>query len=569
MGSLVTIVPAIRFPLDARIRRFPSLALLLSIALGAPVARAQGVVLGRNWQEATVGSELESYLRVLQVAGLSSDRESFSIRPFGPKQLERMGRAADGAGHPWKGQVANARGRWELSASVLRPSLQAIYNTSFPFGYNDGPVWAGRGLTTVVRAGVQVRAGPLSLQLDPIAFRAENDAFALRGNGAQGAQRLGDPAQPNNIDRPQRFGADPYSRMDLGNSTLMVALGPFAAGGSTASQWWGPARVHPLLLGDNAGGFPHAFIGISGPTSIGIGRVHGRIIGGGLERTTWARQSGPSRRMVTAVVGMIEPAFMPTLELGAARFIHRHWPTGGATAGDFLRPLYESFSASRDANFDRGGLAENQLASLFARYRPPRAGVAVYGEFARNDFWLDTRDIVVQPDQNSAYTVGAERAWRRGETLWSALVELVNARRTHLSRVRTQATMYAHSQIVEGHTHRGQVLGSAAVQGGSGMALRLNRYGATSTLTVAYDRIDQIAFQQAGTEADAREVMHAVQVERIGIGPLMDLGARVDFVYRQRSTVVGPSSLGVMLGASWVVAPMANKRVAAVRLAGP
>ncbi len=91
------------------------------------------------------------------------------------------------------------------------------------------------------------------------------------------------------IDLPQHFGDGPYTRVDPGQSSLRLDARGVAAGLSTANQHWGPAAEHPLLLGSNAPGFLHAFLGTSEPVDVWIGSLHGRVVYGRL------RQSGYSR----------------------------------------------------------------------------------------------------------------------------------------------------------------------------------------------------------------------------------------------------------------------------------
>ena len=70
------------------------------------------------------------------------------------------------AAHPWAARTAS----WTpLSPGgevrLLRPVGGISFNSAFPYGEGDGPVWAGRGATSMVQAGVSARYGPVSLVL--------------------------------------------------------------------------------------------------------------------------------------------------------------------------------------------------------------------------------------------------------------------------------------------------------------------------------------------------------------------------------------------------------------------
>src|SRR3954466_5820118 len=145
------------------------------------------------------GSEFEDYLRVLQVAGME-DAYPWSIRGFSPRVIIRMA-VADSAG-PWALRT-NFHNERLVAGSA---NLGATINTSFPYGANDGPVWAGRGITLIGSVGVGGHFGPLSFALSPTAFVASNTRFTLIPNGQLGNVAYNSGSFPQSVDYPQRFG---------------------------------------------------------------------------------------------------------------------------------------------------------------------------------------------------------------------------------------------------------------------------------------------------------------------------------------------------------------------------
>src|ERR1700712_2674288 len=63
--------------------------------------------------------------------------------------------------------------RWALVA----PTVDATSNSALPFSLNDGPLWAGRGLSSVVTTGFHVESGPLSVSIAPQFTYEQNRAF--------------------------------------------------------------------------------------------------------------------------------------------------------------------------------------------------------------------------------------------------------------------------------------------------------------------------------------------------------------------------------------------------------
>ncbi|MDP3769118.1 MAG: hypothetical protein Q8S13_13985, partial [Dehalococcoidia bacterium] len=263
----------------------PLLVAALALLSPRPLA-GQQVVTSAGWREATVGSELERYLRFLQLAG-KSPLYPWSVRGLSLREVE--GLAPGDSLHPWATRLGGAppAPTRRLRLAILRPEVRLIYNSAFPWAENDGVVWAGRGLTSAVQAGVQAQYGPLSLTLRPTVFRAENDAFPLLANGLVG-ERFANGVAAGTIDLPQRFGDGPYSRIDPGQSSLRLDLFGVALGISTGNEIWGPVLGQPLILGAAGPGFAHAFIGTSAPVNVGVGRLHGRLLVGRLEQSAYS-----------------------------------------------------------------------------------------------------------------------------------------------------------------------------------------------------------------------------------------------------------------------------------------
>lgn len=310
--------------------------------------------------EAFVNGEIEKYLRVLQISG-STQLYPWSIRAFSPKELGEL-LPADTI-HPWAAHYDFAPDTaGTLAWDWISPSVRLALNTAFPYGSNDGAVWAGRGITTAVQAGLSFRAGPLSLVLAPIAFRAENSAFDLAPNGETGDLVFADWSRPQIIDLPQRFGAGPYMRLGPGQSTLRFDYRGIAAGVSTANQHWGPASQHPPLLGNNAAGFLHGFIGTSSPLNVLVGRTHGRVVWGLLiiSQSEYSPVEGQiSRRFMSGLAAVFAPRGLDGLEIGGARFFHTPWPVDGPGTGEFLKP-FEGFlkSGLRQTGVGSDGLSD-------------------------------------------------------------------------------------------------------------------------------------------------------------------------------------------------------------------
>lgn len=489
--------------------------------------------------EAFVGSEVEGYLRLLQIGGDAS-LYPWSIRAFSPREVERL--LAPDSTHPWQERYALGPGSTRgPRVSLVRPRARMAYNTAFPFGVNDGATWAGRGATASLQAGFSVVYGPLSATVAPVAFWAENREFDLQPNGYDGRRAFADPRWPDLVDAPQRFGTGSYSRIDPGQSTVRADIGPAALGVSSANQQWGPVRYSPIILGGNAPGFVHAFAGTSRPVDLWIGRLHGRLVWGRLEQSEYSGMpSDSSRRLMSGLVGVFTPRGAPGLEIGLSRFFHSPWGEDGPSRDDLLLPL-EGFlkvgSSERDDDPDTA--PRNQLASVFLRAVFPGSGFEVYGEYGREDHSWDFRDLMLEPDHQSAYALGLSKVWKRSATERVAVhAEAMNSQVTHLSRVRPQGNFYYHTRLRQGHTHRGQFLGTPAVYGGGASTVAAEYFHTGGRWTVSWNRAirqdDAPIVWRGNSTSQGVDSYHALNAEVLRFYGRWELAAGVAGVYNRR-----------------------------------
>ena len=316
--------------------------------------------------------------------------------------------------------------------------------------------------------------------------------------------------------------------MDLGESSLRLDLPGIVVGASTATQVWGPAVLDPLIVGNNAAGIPHLFLGTSRPLNVGIGTVHVRLEAGRLDQSAYSYMEGDStRRQMAGLVAVATIRGVPGLEIGGTRFYHRLW--GDGISWETFKIPFESVYKNDVGEASKDSIAENQLASLYARWVLPSAGLEVYGEAARNDHSFNSRDLLLEPDHNFAYTLGARHVRRRGrDGLLGLRLETMNARASHLDRIRGQARLYQHAQLRQGHTQRGQLLGSAAGLGGLATTLGADLYRPDGRWTMELARRARAARQGFGDLGEGAwykewDVEYIARAERVRFGRTGDL----------------------------------------------
>jgi len=465
-------------------RRHVSTLLLLLIP--APLI-SQDTTLRVAFPLVSVGTVEDNYLRYLQSIG-EVENYPWSIRGFGPQEAQIL--AADSHGHPPFPGLNEVR-RSFFSAHILPVDGTVRFNSAFPYGSNDGAIWAGRGFTPAIAGGFVVMAGPISLVLDPVAFVAQNERFTLMPNGQTGKAAFWSGTFTGAIDLPQRFGDKSYSRIDWGQSALKADLLGVTVGISNANLGWGPMQTYEYILSGNAPGFAHVFAGTAHPINLWLARVHFRGIWGRLEQSDYSPVQGSkyyssrievgTQRFATGLVAVLQPGGIPGLELGGGRFFHSIWPREGIPRSYLTKSLQSITKSGLPVTpglADAQGGGDNQEASAFARWVFPKSGFEMYGEYGHEDHNYDRRDLIQEPDHSRSYGLGLRKVISADSTRLTAVrVESINFQMPTLGRNRGEGGIYVHGVLEQGHTSRGQFLGAdAGIGTGAGFTFALDRF---------------------------------------------------------------------------------------------
>ena len=288
-------------------------------------------------------------------------------------------------------------------------------------------------------------------------------------------------------------------------------------GASNEPQRWGPAREYPLVLGPAAGGFPHAFAGTRAPIDVGIGTIQARYIAGSLTQSAFSpAPSDQAGRFASAAVVAVSPRGTGGLELGFVRFFET---TNAASVKGLLRPLTVASLVGAQGDTSAANIPrENQIASVFFRWPFAAAGVEVYGEWYREDFPGDVRKLILKPDDLSEFEIGIQRVWIASATIRRVFrFEIVNAELSHQERgQRGDAypySPYLHSEVVQGHTQHGLILGSPEAFGGAAWRIGVDEYTPRGRRSISMERVlhfDQSPVVPAGSRPD---VLYGLRAE--------------------------------------------------------
>jgi len=178
---------------------------------------------------------------------------------------------------------------------------------------------------------------------------------------------------------------------------------------------------------------------------------------------------------------------------------------------------------------------ENQMGSVFARWALPAAKAEFYGEFYKEDFagpfHKGPSSLVEKPDDLSAFSLGFQRVIRSTAAEIRVIRgELVAGETSHQERGQRGFDFpnppYIHSELQQGHTLNGLILGSPEAYGGAGWRIGVDTYTAAGRTTFSLERALRFDYLFGGGSNDTAlvhpDVVYAIRGEMLRFRGKMD-----------------------------------------------
>ncbi|HEX2723820.1 MAG TPA: hypothetical protein VHM24_12965, partial [Gemmatimonadaceae bacterium] len=362
-----------------------------------------------------------------------------------------------------------------------------VINSELPFGQNDGALWAGKGYNVRLLGGVAMDFGPLRIVAIPELVSSTNysntvDVTDLRFSRPLPATRspFSSPFNvvPYSIDLPYRFGSASIQKIYPGQSSITASLGPIQVGGSTENEWWGPAFRNPLILSDNAAGFPHAFLRTGRPLAGPVGVFEARWIVGALEESEFFDDNVTNDvRSLSAFAVTWKQKPSAGLSLGLMRSVYAPVDGYGGVAGgafDFLKNTGRPNALPiTDSTMTPG---PDQITSVFVHWALPRYGLETYVEWGRTEF-PSLRGLLLTPNHTRGYTSGVQWVRATGDnSRFRRQGEITNVEQSSTYRFGPTGSFYTSRAVTQGYTNEGQMLATGIGPGSSGEWLAADWY---------------------------------------------------------------------------------------------
>ncbi|GAB1484329.1 hypothetical protein MASR2M78_31470 [Treponema sp.] len=357
------------------------------------------------------------------------------------------------------------------------PELFTSYNSSAPYGMNDGALWQGRGLNTSLTGGIRYNAYGIEATFKPQITFSQNADFKIMPSGYSSPYgyiwAYGTDA---GADAPQRFGDEALYGYSWGDSELRYTWKNATIGFGTQSPWLGPGRINAIMHSNNAPPYPKLDLGLR-RTELSLwgwyaGDIEARLWAGYLSESDYFDNNPDNNHnLISALSLAYAPSFLPGLTLAANRSYLAPWEAESAAS---LGSLFF-------VNLDQGGAQDvwDQRASLSASYLLPSAGIEIYGELGINDYGPSFFGYLRYPFHSMVYLGGLRKTFEfkkypevRGELLF----EWCNLELSQDFQFQWPATFYMHHQMVQGYTNDGQWLGAGIGTGGNSQFLGYKLY---------------------------------------------------------------------------------------------
>lgn len=417
-----------------------------------------------NAQSLPVGTQvLEDYYRRSQLLGELDSTVSFTIRPLFPISLNsKSSSLRDSLSRSYLSLYdSNTR---KNGLKILPGSWIQQYNSHPGYSWNDGAMVPAKGYQTLLSVGFFANYGPLSIQMKPEFVFAMNEDF----------EEI--PSHYGAADLPVRFGKDPYSRLNWGQSSIRLNFDPVSVGISNENLWWGPGIRNSILMSNTPQGFRYVTLNTTRPLKTPIGSIEAQIIGGRLEASGYTDKLPDDWRYLSGLVFSYNPRWIPGLFLGLTRSFQTY-QNNVKTIGDYF-PLFRPFQKANDDVQDVFGRdGQDQLTSVFARWMLKESRSEIYFEYGLNDHAYNTRDFLMAPDHSRAYTIGFLKLipYKIQEDQHIQVgVELTRLEQSIDRIIRDSGEWYTHVPILHGYTHNGEVLGAGIGPGGNFQSLNIS-----------------------------------------------------------------------------------------------
>lgn len=380
-------------------------------------------------------------------------------------------------------------------------SVTQRINDTMNVSSNDGSMLPAVGLQQRVSVNLGLNYKRFYLHLAPELLMAENKSLPPFQSDPQDVNYYARYYlyHVNKVDMYWRFGKEKINQFLPGQSSFRYQDDQFSVGISTENLWWGPSLRNSLVLSNNANGFPHLTFNTVKPKQTKFGRIEAQAILGQLQNPSMEHPDNETMkniwrdgiyfkdtvaRYMAGFVISWEPKWTPNFFIGMSSSV------SGYMKGDDKRVVAYPLFGSRKPI---------KLGALFLRYVMPKDNTEFYAEFGRADkmatplnlirdsipmgYIAGIRKFVPISGGKSHFFIGLEVS--RLEMPDPRLIFPINAP----FGVPLTNSWYTGSEVRQGYTNNGQVMGAWAGPGTNSQTLQLGWVKGAKRITITGERV--------------------------------------------------------------------------------
>ncbi len=360
---------------------------------------------------------------------------------------------------------------------VYGPELFTSFNSSAPYGTNDGPLWQGRGLNSSLTAGLRFSRYGFEFIYKPQFTFSQNQNFRIMDSAYESDYGYIWAYSPGaGADAPQRFGDELLFDYSWGDSELRYNWKKATIGLGTQSPWLGPGHINAIMHSNNAPPYPKLDLGLRRNRITAFGRYLGDI-----EARLWAGYLSESDYFDSDdsndhnLISGLAVAYAPAITPGLTFFLNRTYlsPWEAESAKSLLSLFFVDLS---------GGGAQDvwdQRASIGFDYLLSSVGLEIYGELGINDYAPSLEAYIRYPFHSMVYLTGIRKSIafpNQSDIKGELIFEWLSLEVSQDYQLQYPASFYMHYQILQGYTNEGQWIGAGIGTGGNSQYLGLRIY---------------------------------------------------------------------------------------------
>tara|TARA_B100001175_G_scaffold315959_1_gene328697 strand:+ start:884 stop:2575 length:1692 start_codon:yes stop_codon:yes gene_type:complete len=388
------------------------------------------------------------------------------------------------------------------------------FNSHHPYNRNNGSMIPNKGYQHLISFGFKVNLGPLHIKFNPEHHFAQNLKFDTFWEGHYPEIWAERYKLWNRIDMPERFGNNQHNRTLLGQSSIGIRWKNFNLSLSTENLWWGPSKRNSIMMSNHAEGFKHISFASIKPIKTKIGFFEYKLISGRLEHSFFTPtnpdyEAGGTKlyvakrnqmgeigdwRYLQALVITFSPKIIDDLTIGYVRWVQFYnaflkgryfWIPGKPN----YFPVFGNLLRSNDVDNDVEGQTD-QAAGLFLNWIWKDSKAKFFVEFYHNDSKYNLRDLILDSDHSRALTIGLDKIFKINNKNFMFSWEWTQMEQSAGQLLRNAGSWYEHAWVLDGYTHKGEVLGSSIGPGSNSQFFSLQKINKNHKIAISAEIIE-------------------------------------------------------------------------------